>query len=185
MAVRPPVCEFGWQARDFELPSTDGSVVSLDDLTDGTAVLIMFICNHCPYVIAAMERLAFDCRELMTVGVKIAAICSNDATTYPADSFERMTEFVSAHKLPFPYLHDESQAVAKAYNAQCTPDFFGFNSDLELNYRGRLDDAGSTGSLSDQRDRDLVIAMKQIIATGNGPRHQTPSIGCSIKWKGH
>ena len=183
MAVRPPVCKFGWKAQNFNLPSTDGEMVSLEDLQNSTAFLIMFICNHCPYVLSAMERIIFDCQELMTVGVKIVAICSNDPVTYPDDSFENMVAFSKRHKLPFPYLHDSTQKVAKSYGAECTPDFFGFNSSMKLNYRGRLDDAGSSGSLSHQRDRDLLIAMKQIIATDNGPKHQFPSIGCSIKWK--
>ena len=183
MAVRPPVCNFGWKAKNFNLPSTNGEVVSLDDLKNSTASLVIFICNHCPYVISAIERLIFDSQELMTVGVKVVAICSNDPIAYPDDSFEKMKVFTKKHKLPFPYLHDKSQKVARDYGAECTPDFFGFNAEMELNYRGRLDDAGSTGKLSHQRDRDLVIAMKQIIATGQGPDIQFPSMGCSIKWK--
>jgi len=183
MATTPPVCDFGWQAPDFALPATDGRVLSLADVAGPRGTLIMFICNHCPYVIAVRDRILRDARELRTMGVGVAAISSNDAATYPADSFDNMRKLAEDLDFPFPYLHDADQSVARAYDAACTPDFFGFNSDLGLQYRGRLDASRKQAGPPDLR-RDLFEAMKQVAETGQGPAEQIPSMGCSIKWKG-
>ena len=183
MAVNPPVCNFGWKAPEFELPSTAGKKIGLNQIKGPKGTLIMFICNHCPYVTSAIDRIIFDATELTGLGIGVVSICSNDAITYPDDSFDRMIEFARDNNFPFPYLHDENQEIAKSYNAECTPDFFGFNSDLELQYRGRLDSSGRMGSLTQPRNRDLVNAMKEIANSGNGPKDQIPSMGCSIKWK--
>lgn len=177
-----PVCDFGWKAPGFTLPGVDGGDHALDDLKGPNGVLVAFICNHCPYVKAIADRLARDARDLAGLGVATVAICANDATTHPEDGFEQMKRFAEAHGFGFPYLHDESQAVAKAYGAVCTPDFFGLNAALELQYRGRLDSSGSRAALPDAR-RELFEAMRQVAETGAGPREQTPAIGCSIKWK--
>jgi peroxiredoxin len=174
-------CEFGWKASDFLLPATDGRRYSLDDVRGSRGTLIVFICNHCPYVKAVIGRLARDAAELAELGIRTAAISSNDAVAYPEDSFENMQHFAAQHRLPFPYLHDESQDVARAYNAVCTPDFFGFNAGLELQYRGRLDESRKESAPGARRD--LFEAMKEIARTGQGPREQIPSVGCSIKWK--
>ena len=176
-----PVCDFGWKAPDFTLPATDGRTCSLADVSGPKGTLVMFICNHCPYVTGAIDRIVADARELMDLGIGIAAICSNDARQYPQDGFDRMVEFAKAHAFPFPYLHDESQQVARAYDAQCTPDFFGFDRFLGLQYRGRLD-AGGRQAVPGAR-RELYEAMSQVAETGRGPAEQTPSMGCSIKWK--
>lgn len=183
MAVSPPVCNFGWKAPEFELPSTAGKKLDLNQVKGPNGTLIMFICNHCPYVTSAIDRIVFDATELMDLGIGVVSICSNDAITYPDDSFDKMIEFAKNNNFSFPYLHDENQEIAKSYDAECTPDFFGFNSNLELQYRGRLDSSGRMGSLTQPRTRDLVNAMKEIANSGNGPRDQIPSMGCSIKWK--
>ncbi len=183
MAVSPPVCNFGWKAPEFKLPSTAGKKLDLNQVKGPNGTLIMFICNHCPYVTSAIDRIVFDATELMDLGIGVVSICSNDAITYPDDSFDKMIEFARNNNFPFPYLHDENQEVAKSYDAECTPDFFGFNSNLELQYRGRLDSSGRMGSLTQPRTRDLVNAMKEIANSGNGPKDQIPSMGCSIKWK--
>ena len=177
----PPVCEFGWRAQDFSLPATDGKTYTLADIAGPKGTLIMFICNHCPYVTSAIDRIVDDAHAIADMGIGIAAICSNDAATYPADSFPKMVDFAKANDFPFPYLHDESQAVARAYDAACTPDFFGFDADGGLQYRGRLD-AGGMRAVPGAR-RDLRLAMGQIAETGRGPRDQTASMGCSIKWR--
>ncbi|HUU66213.1 MAG TPA: thioredoxin family protein [Methyloceanibacter sp.] len=182
MAEHTPVCDFGWKAPDFTLPGVDGKTYSLSDLRGPNGTLIMFICNHCPYVKAVIDRVVRDAHALKSLGVNAIAICANDATTYPDDSFDNMTAFAREQGFTFPYLHDESQDVARAYDAVCTPDFFGFNGDLELQYRGRLDESGRDPAGADVR-RDLFEAMKQIAETGKGPAEQIPSIGCSIKWK--
>ena len=181
MAATPPVCDFGWKAADFHLPGTDGKTYGLSDIRGPKGTLVMFICNHCPYVHAVIDRIVRDATELAALGVTSVAISANDVTTYPEDSFENMKLFAKDHGFPFPYLYDESQDVARAYDAVCTPDFFGFNADLELQYRGRLDESGRQAA-PDAR-RELFEAMKLIAATGQGPREQTASIGCSIKWK--
>ncbi|GAA6200050.1 thioredoxin family protein [Aquicoccus sp. SU-CL01552] len=183
MATTPPVCDFGWNAPDFTLPATDGRICTLADVAGPRGTLIMFICNHCPYVIAVRDRILRDARELMEMGVGVAAISSNDAATYPADSFDNMRKLAEDLAFPFPYLHDADQSIARAYGAACTPDFFGFNSDLGLQYRGRLDASRKQAGPPELR-RDLFEAMKQVAETGQGPAEQVPSMGCSIKWKG-
>jgi peroxiredoxin len=181
MAATPPVCDFGWTAPDFTLPATDGRVLSLSDIRGACGTLVMFICNHCPYVLAVIERIVRDARDLQELGIGVAAICSNDARAYPADSFQNMKQMAEHHAFPFPYLHDEDQAVARAYDAACTPDFFGFDGDLGLQYRGRLD--ASRAQAAPGARRDLYEAMRKVAETGRGPREQVPSMGCSIKWK--
>lgn len=182
MAAVPPVCDFGWPAPDFDLPGTDGKRHTLRDVRGPNGVVIAFICNHCPYVLAVIDRIVRDARDLQPLGIGFAAICSNDATNYPADSFDNMVKMASEQGFPFPYLHDEDQSVARAYDAQCTPDFFGFNSDMKLQYRGRLDASRNKAGPEGLR-RDLYEAMKQVAETGQGPRDQVASMGCSIKWK--
>jgi peroxiredoxin len=182
MAEKTPVCNFGWKAPSFTLPGVDGKTYSLEGLRGPKGTLVIFICNHCPYVKAVIDRIVRDANELKPYGVSTVAICSNDAAHYPEDSFDNMKRFASAHRFGFPYLHDESQDIARAYDAACTPDFFGFNAGLELQYRGRLDASGREPASPDVR-RELFEAMKEVAATGRGPREQTPSIGCSIKWK--
>ena len=141
-AKETPICDFGWKAVDFALKGTDGETHRLADLAGPKGTLIMFICNHCPYVRAVIDRIVEDARALQADGIGVAAIMSNDTVAYPADSFDKMRDFAAEHDFPFPYLIDETQAVARAYDAVCTPDFFGFNKDLELQYRGRLDESG-------------------------------------------
>ncbi|MEL6169035.1 MAG: thioredoxin family protein [Pseudomonadota bacterium] len=182
MAPSTPIVDFGWTAPDFSLPATDGRMVSLSEAKGENGILVAFICNHCPYVVAVIDRIARDARDLAPLGVTTLAICSNDAVNYPADSFDKMKEFAAIHSLPFPYLHDEDQGVARAYDAVCTPDFFGFDADLGLQYRGRLDASGPRPGSPDLR-RELFEAMKAVAETGRGPADQTPSMGCSIKWK--
>ena len=182
MAEGTPVCDFGWKAPAFTLPGVDGKTYSLDALRGPNGTLVMFICNHCPYVKAVVDRIVRDCNELRSLGISAVAISSNDAANYPDDSFDNMKRFAAEHHFTFPYLYDESQAVARAYDAACTPDFFGFNDKLELQYRGRLDESRKKAAPADVR-RDLFEAMKEIAETGQGPREQIASIGCSIKWK--
>lgn len=177
-----PVCDFGAPAPDFELPGVDGRTRTLADCRGEKGTLVMFICNHCPYVKGAIQRIVRDCRELQDLGVGSVAIMSNDPAEYPEDSFDNMKAFARDHGFPFPYLIDESQSIAKAYGAVCTPDFFGYNADLELQYRGRID-AGGKDDPGPTAKRELFEAMKQIAETGQGPREQTPSMGCNIKWK--
>ncbi|MFP4125808.1 MAG: thioredoxin family protein [Alphaproteobacteria bacterium] len=181
MAATPPTCDFGAPAPHFELPATDGKVYHFEDVKGPNGTLVVFICNHCPYVKAISSRLAETAKTLQAEGIGVAAICSNDATTHPADSFDNMKAFAEEHGFTFPYLHDESQEVAESYGAVCTPDFFGYNADDELQYRGRLDE--SKTSLVEGAKNELLEAMRQIAATGEGPAEQTPSMGCSIKWK--
>ena len=182
MATVPPVCDFGWKAPNFSLPATDGKSYSLKDVGGPNGTLIMFICNHCPYVLSVLDRILRDARDMQSLGIGVAAISANDVITHPQDSFEKMGEMASTHGFSFPYLYDESQDVACAYDAVCTPDFFGFNGDLELQYRGRLDASGRNAGPLDLR-RDLFQAMKIVAETGQGPEEQIASMGCSIKWK--
>lgn len=182
MAVETPICDFGWKAPDFALPSTDGRTVALADVKGARGTLVVFICNHCPYVKAVIDRIVRDAKELQQIGIGVAAISSNDATTYPEDSFDNMKRFAEVHGFTFPYLYDETQSVARAYDAVCTPDFFGFDADLGLQYRGRLDASRKEAGPADLR-RDLFLAMRQVAETGQGPKDQIPSMGCSIKWK--
>jgi peroxiredoxin len=181
MPVTPPVCDFGWKAADFRLPDTTGKTWDLAGLRGANGLLLMFICNHCPYVKSVTGKLVAEARDLNALGIGVAAICSNDATSHPDDSFANMAVFARERGFPFPYLHDADQRVARTYGAACTPDFFGFNADLELQYRGRLDDAGRTEAAGSRRE--LYEAMRRIAETGQGPRDQVPSMGCSIKWK--
>jgi peroxiredoxin len=182
MAASTPICDFGAPAPAFRLRGTDGSMHALSDIAGPKGMLIAFICNHCPYVVAIADRLAEDARTLRAIGIGVAAICSNDAAAYPQDAFGRMGPFAQAHGFDFPYLHDETQAVARAYGAVCTPDFFGYGVGTGLQYRGRIDAAGMRPAGPETR-RELVEAMTQIASTGRGPTDQTPSMGCSIKWK--
>ncbi|MGH8631033.1 MAG: thioredoxin family protein [Burkholderiales bacterium] len=181
MAAQTPICDFGWKARDFDLPGTDGRRYKLSDLSGPNGLLLMFICNHCPYVKAVRSRIIRDCSELAAHGIGCVAVSSNDPTDYPEDSFENMKRVASQFAYPFPFLYDETQGVARAYGAVCTPDFFGFNSNRELQYRGRLD-ASRTAPVPDAR-RELFEAMLQVSRTGKGPAEQIASMGCSIKWK--
>ena len=182
MAVGASDVVLGAAAPDFSLPATDGRTYALKDVAGEKATVVVFICNHCPYVKAVIGRLVGDARLLMREGVGFAAISSNDAASYPEDSFERMRDFARAHDFPFPYLHDEAQTVARAYGAVCTPDFFGYDRELKLKYRGRLDE-GRTSPPPPGARRELLEAMRAIAVTGAAPADQTPSIGCSIKWR--
>ena len=182
MAATSPETTLGVSAPDFALPATDGRTVRLADVAGENGTVVAFICNHCPYVVSAARRLVADARTLADEGVGFVAICSNDAVNYPADSFERMKEFAETWGFPFPYLHDESQEVARAYGAVCTPDFFGFDRDLSLRYRGRMD-GGGTAQPPEGAPRELVEAMRSVARTGAGPEVQMPAVGCSIKWK--
>ncbi|MFQ5486933.1 MAG: thioredoxin family protein [Gammaproteobacteria bacterium] len=182
VSLETPVCDFGRPAVDFALPGVDGRIWTLEECRGEKGLLVMFICNHCPYVKAIRERLVRDTRELLDYGIKSVAIMSNDPAEYPEDSFENMKKIAAEYDFPFPYLLDETQEVAKAYGAVCTPDFFGYNSHLELQYRGRLDASRKEAAPPDAR-RDLFEAMKQVAMTGEGPREQVPSMGCSIKWR--
>jgi peroxiredoxin len=172
----------GARAPDFRLPATDGRTYALDDVAGHNGTVVVFICNHCPYVKAVIGRLVADARLLIGEGVGFAAISSNDSASYPADSFPKMREFALAHDFPFPYLHDETQDIARAYGAVCTPDFFGLDRDLKLQYRGRLDE-GRTAPPPPGARRELLEAMRAIAAGGPAPANQAASIGCSIKWK--
>lgn len=180
--IDTPICAFGQAAVDFELPGVDGKTWTLKQCAGDHGLLVVFICNHCPFVIAIRERLVRDARELQQYGINTVAIMSNDPTDYPEDSFENMQRVAAEFDFPFPYLLDASQQVAKAYGAVCTPDFFGYNRELELQYRGRLDASGKEPA-PENAPRELFVAMQQVAASGKGPREQTPSIGCSIKWK--
>ncbi len=180
--LETPICDFGWAAPEFNLPGTDGRDWSVQQCMGENGLLVMFICNHCPYVKAIQERLVRDCQALQDIGINSVAIMSNDPADYPEDSFENMRAVAQSFAYPFPYLFDETQAVAKAYNAVCTPDFFGFNKDFALQYRGRLDASGREPAAPDVR-RDLYEAMQQVAQTGQGPQAQIPSMGCSIKWR--
>ena len=182
MVAIPPVCNFGWKLADFELPSVDGQYYSLNDVRGINGTLIMFICNHCPYVLAVLDRIVRDAKDLKVLGIGVAAISSNDVGAYPEDSFENMIRLADQNNFEFPYLYDEDQSTAKLFKAVCTPDFFGFNSSDELQYRGRLDASRKESGPVDLR-RDLFEAMRLIAETNKGPKDQIPSMGCSIKWK--
>ena len=179
-ALNTPVCEFGWKAQNFSLQSTSNEIVELNKARGQNGTLIMFICNHCPYVVSALDEIIFEALELIKNDIAVIAISSNDVSTHPDDSFENMQALSVDKKLPFPYLYDETQEVAKAYHAACTPDFFGFNSELGLQYRGRLNNKRESPN---EIRRELYSAMIEIAKSGKGPREQIPSMGCSIKWK--
>ena len=182
MPIQTPICDFGQKAHDFQLKSTDNKIISLDDVKGENGTLIMFICNHCPYVKAVTKDIVEDCKKLKELGVNSVAICANDAENYPEDSFEKMILFAKKHQFSFPYLVDETQEIARTYDAVCTPDFFGYNKNLELQYRGRLRELKKFIPINDG-ESDLLKAMRQIAETGKGPENQIPSAGCGIKWK--
>ena len=181
MAATTPICDFGWHAVDFELEGVDGRTFTLNDVRGPKGTLVMFICNHCPYVKSVVSRIVEDVGELKKHGIGVIAIMANDTENYPEDSFENMKAFAREHSFNFPYVIDRTQEVARAYDAVCTPDFFGFNKDLELQYRGRLDES-KTVPVPDAR-RELLEAMVQVSETDEGPREQIASMGCSIKWR--
>jgi len=181
VSLHPPVCEFDLAALDFNLPGVDGKNWTLADCKGEKGLLIMFICNHCPYVISIRDRIVRDAQELKKLGINCVAIMSNDPTDYPEDSFANMKAISDEFDFPFPYLLDETQAIAKAYGAVCTPDFFGYNANLQLQYRGRLDESRKEAA-SDSVKRDLFEGMKTVAETQTGPKEQIPSMGCSIKW---
>ena len=182
MAISAPICNLGWKVTDFELTDTFGAHKTLETLRGPNGLLLMFICNHCPYVKAIIDRICRDARELQAMGFGVAAVMSNDPHAYPEDSFVNMKKWAKELSFSFPYLYDPTQHVARDYGAACTPDFFGFNSELELQYRGRLDSSGIAPASPDAK-RELMDAMRLIAATGNGPVEQVASIGCSIKWR--
>ena len=181
MPLKTPICDFGQAAKSFELKSTNNEIIKLNDVKGANGFLVMFICNHCPYVKAVIKDIVEDCNNLKELGVTAVAICSNDTINYPEDSFENMIEFAKKHQFNFPYLFDETQNIAKSYDAVCTPDFFGYNNNLELQYRGRIRELDNLKPVR-AGDSDLYSAMKQIAETGKGPETQIPSAGCAIKW---
>lgn len=182
VSLETPVCDFDLPAIDFSLPGTDGKIWTLDKCRGENGLLVMFICNHCPYVKAILDRLVRDTNELKQLGINTVAIMSNDVADYQEDSFDNMQRVAQENGFSFPYLYDETQQTAQAYGAVCTPDFFGYNKDLQLQYRGRLDASRKEAAATDAR-RDLFEAMKQVAETGRGPQQQIPSMGCSIKWR--
>ena len=182
MPIQTPICDFGKKAIPFELKSTDEKILRLEDIKGENGTLIMFICNHCPYVQAVTKDIVEDCNNLKKFGINSVAICSNDAINYPEDSFENMVKFAKENNFNFPYLSDETQEVAKAYDAVCTPDFFGYNKNMELQYRGRMRESKKLVPVR-SGESDLLKAMKQISETDKGPEDQIPSAGCGIKWK--
>jgi peroxiredoxin len=182
MAVSPPVCNFGASWHEFKLSGTDGQMYRLADVAGLRGTLVMFICNHCPYVQSIIDRVVRDAREMQDAGIGVVAISANDVADYPQDGPDHMKALAARHGFTFPYLYDETQEIAKAYGAECTPDFFGYNARGELQYRGRFDASARTpGPI--EAPRELLEAMLQIAETGQGPEHQVPSMGCSIKWK--
>jgi|TARA_B110000438_G_scaffold174944_1_gene167202 peroxiredoxin len=182
MPIQTPICDFGQKAHDFKLKSIDNKILSLSDIKGENGTLIMFICNHCPYVKAVTKDIVDDCNELKKIGINSVAICSNDAENYPEDSFENMIEFAKKNRFNFSYLNDNTQEVAKNYDAVCTPDFFGYNKNLELQYRGRLRELKNLIPIR-SGESDLLKAMKEVAKTDKGPTNQIPSAGCGIKWK--
>ena len=182
MPVNTPELEIDRMAEDFNLLSVDDRKHTLQSLKGDKGTVIVFICNHCPYVIAIAERLSFEARELKKIGVSTIAIMSNDVENYPEDSFENMKKFSEKYNFEFSYLYDSTQEVAKKFNAVCTPDFFGFNNKLELHYRGRID-SETMNNNNKEIKRELFYAMKMIVLTNKGPTKQMNSFGCSIKWK--
>lgn len=182
MAAIPPICDFGWKGPDATLPGTDGGKHSIHGQAGPKGLVVAFICNHCPYVKAVIARIVRDASDLRAHGIGFVAVSSNNAVAYPEDSFDNMKEFAKANNFTFPYLYDGDQKVARAWDAVCTPDFFGFNAKGELQYRGRLDESRREAGPANAR-RDLYEAMLQVARTGEGPREQIASMGCSIKWK--
>ena len=184
MPIKTPICDLGKKAENFELKSTHNKIVTLNEVKGENGTLIMFICNHCPYVKAVIKDIVQDCKNLEKFGIKSVAICANDSVNYPEDSFKNMILFADKNQFSFPYLNDETQEIAKTYDAVCTPDFFGYNKNLELQYRGRLRELKNLVPVR-EGESDLLLAMKQIAETDKGPNleNQIPSAGCSIKWK--
>ena len=180
--TKTPICDFGKKAEDFKLKSTSGKLISLKDIKGENGTLIMFICNHCPYVKAIILDIVNDCNVIKDIGINSLAICSNDVDNYPEDSFEKMVDFSKNNKFSFPYLHDDTQVVAKNYGAVCTPDFFGYNKNLELQYSGRIRELKDLKPIRNG-ESDLLKAMKLISETQIGPKDQVASMGCNIKWK--
>ena len=179
--TKTPICNFGEKAINFNLISTENEKITLDKVRGKNGTLIMFICNHCPYVKAVIKDIVEDSKYLETLNVNTVAIMSNDVKNYPEDSFENMINFSKSNKFSFPYLYDDTQEVARNYGAVCTPDFFGYNKNLELQFRGRIRELKNLMPVR-TGDSDLKIAMKLISETGNGPKNQIPSMGCNIKW---
>ncbi len=186
MLTNSPICDFGKEAIDFKLVSTDNSIISLDDIKGENGTLVMFICNHCPYVVATIKDIVITCNELKKHGVNSIAIMSNDPKDYPEDSFENMKQFSEKYKFCFPYVYDEDQTIGRKYQAVCTPDFFGYNKNLELQYRGRIYELNNEirpRERKENSENELLKAMLKVSKDGNGPEKQVPSMGCSIKWK--
>lgn len=181
--TKTSICDFGWKAVDFALEGTDGGTYSLGEVRGAGGTVVMFICNHCPYVKAAVPRIVGDMAALGAKGIGAIAIMPNDTDSHPSDSFERMKEFAAAHAFPFPYVIDRTQATARAYDAVCTPDFFGFDAEDGLQYRGRLDEGRTEAPPAGAR-RELLEAMQGVAGGRPGPAEQAPSMGCSIKWRG-
>ena len=179
--TKTPICNFGEKAKNFNLLSTENKKLSLNNVKGENGTLIMFICNHCPYVKAIIKDLVNDVKFLEGLGIKSAGIMSNDVKNHPDDSFDNMISFSKLHNFSFPYLIDETQNVAKEYGAVCTPDFFGYNKHLELQYRGRIRELKDLKPVRGD-DSDLKVAMKLVAETGKGPKDQIPSMGCNIKW---
>ena len=179
--TKTPICNFGEKAKNFNLLSTENKNITLDNIMGKNGTLIMFICNHCPYVKAVIKNIVDDVNFFKTIGIESVAIMSNDTKNYPEDSFEKMISFSKIHNFSFPYLIDKTQETAKQYGAVCTPDFFGYNKDLQLQYRGRIRELKNLKPI-EKGDSDLKIAMQKISKTGKGPQNQIPSMGCNIKW---
>ncbi len=180
--TKTPICDFGKKAEDFKLKSINNKFLTLNDVKGDKGTLVMFICNHCPYVKAVISDIVNDCKLLQNLDVSSVAICSNDVINYPEDSFDKMIEFSNLNNFNFPYLHDETQEIARKFDAVCTPDFFGYNKDLELQYRGRIRELKNLKPIRDG-ESELYLAMKMISETGSGPKDQISSMGCNIKWR--
>ena len=180
--TKTPICDFGKKAEDFKLKSTNNEFLTLNDVKGDNGTLVMFICNHCPYVKAVISDIVDDCKKLQNLNVSSVAICSNDVINYPEDSFDKMIEFSNSNNFNFPYLHDETQEIARKFDAVCTPDFFGYNKNLELQYRGRIRELKDLKPIR-SGETELYLAMKMIAETGRGPKDQISSMGCNIKWR--
>ena len=180
--TKTPICDFGKKAEDFKLKSTNNKFLTLNDVKGDKGTLVMFICNHCPYVKAVISDIVNDCKLLQNLDVSSVAICSNDVINYPEDSFDKMIEFSNSNNFNFPYLHDETQEIARKFDAVCTPDFFGYNKNLELQYRGRIRELKDLKPIRGG-ESELYLAMKMIAETGRGPKDQISSMGCNIKWR--
>ena len=180
--TKTPICDFGKKAEDFKLKSTNNEFLTLNDVKGDNGTLVMFICNHCPYVKAVISDIVDDCKKLQNLNVSSVAICSNDVINYPEDSFDKMIEFSNSNNFNFPYLHDDTQEVARKFDAVCTPDFFGYNKNLELQYRGRIRELKDLKPIR-SGESELYLAMKMIAETGRGPTDQISSMGCNIKWR--